>query len=71
MQEQTTYNYSALFATSYYVVQRASHARLYQGPVHLAQAVRWNVELEDAQRQWRLTGSWHSSDDRFVLEPRG
>ena len=44
---------------------------LYQGSVQLAQAVRWNVELEDAQRQWRLTGSWHPADDRFVLEPRG
>ena len=44
---------------------------LYQGSVQLAQAVRWNVELEDAQLQWRLTGSWHPADDRFVLEPRG
>ena len=44
---------------------------LYQGPVHLEQAVRWNVELEDAQRQWRLTGAWNPDDDRFVLEPRG
>lgn len=46
-------------------------AGLYQGSLQLAQAVRWNVELEDAQRQWRLTGSWNAADDRFVLEPRG
>jgi hypothetical protein len=43
----------------------------YQGPVQLAQAMRWNVELEDAQRQWRLTGAWDPAVDRFVLEPRG
>lgn len=44
---------------------------LYQATVQLAQAVRWNVELEDAQRRWRLTGTWDPADDRFVLEPRG
>jgi hypothetical protein len=44
---------------------------LYQGSVQLAPATRWNVELEDAQRQWRLTGGWNPADDRFVLEPRG
>lgn len=44
---------------------------LYQGPVQLTDAVRWNVEVEDAQRQWRLTGVWNPADDRFVLEPRG
>jgi hypothetical protein len=43
---------------------------LYQGSVQLAQAMRWNVELEDAQRQWRLTGAWNPAEDRFVLEPR-
>ena len=43
---------------------------LYQGPVQLAQAVRWNVELEDVARQWRLTGTWNPADDSFLLEPR-
>ena len=43
---------------------------LYQGAAQLAQAMRWGVELEDAQRQWRLTGTWDQADDSFVLEPR-
>ncbi len=48
---------------------RQIQAGLYHGSLQLAQAVRWNVELEDAQRQWRLTGTWNPADDRFVLEP--
>ena len=43
---------------------------LYQGAVQLAPAMRWNVELEDAQGQWRLTGGWAAADDQFVLAPR-
>ena len=43
---------------------------LYQGSVQLPEAARWNVELEDAQLQWRLTGNWNPAEDRFVLEPR-
>lgn len=44
---------------------------MYQASARLPEAARWNVELEDAQRQWRLTGSWDPSADRFVLEPKG
>jgi hypothetical protein len=43
---------------------------IYQASARLPKAARWNVELEDAQRQWRLTGSWDPSGDRIVLEPR-
>jgi uncharacterized protein len=43
---------------------------LYQAPVLLALATRWRVELEDAQRQWRLTGVWTAAQDNFVLVPR-
>jgi uncharacterized protein len=42
----------------------------YEGSALLPKAPRWNVELEDAQRQWRLTGAWDPSEDQFVLEPR-
>jgi hypothetical protein len=45
-------------------------AGLYQASMQLAPALRWDVELDDAQRQWRLAGSWYVSDDGFVLEPR-
>jgi len=44
---------------------------IYQAFAQLPDAARWNVELEDAQRQWRLTGIWDPSEDRFVLEPGG
>jgi uncharacterized protein len=43
---------------------------LYEASVQLASAGRWDVELGDSQRQWRLTGDWHPSEDRFVLEAR-
>jgi hypothetical protein len=45
-------------------------AGLYQASMQLAPALRWDVELDDTQQQWRLAGSWYVSDDRFVLEPR-
>ncbi len=43
---------------------------LYEASVQLAAAGRWDIELGDAQQQWRLTGAWHPSEDRFVLEAR-
>jgi hypothetical protein len=43
---------------------------LYEGSVQLADAGRWDVELGDTQQQWRLTGDWRPSEDRFVLEAR-
>ncbi len=43
---------------------------LYQGAVRLAPALRWNVELEDADKQWRLTGVWRAADDTFALKAR-
>jgi uncharacterized protein len=42
----------------------------YEGSVQLAPAVRWDVELGDPQRQWRLTADWYPSDATFALEPR-
>ena len=42
---------------------------MYQAAARLPQAARWNVVLEDARRQWRLTGNWDPSEDRFVLSP--
>jgi hypothetical protein len=41
---------------------------LYEANVQLADAGRWDVELADSQQQWRLTGDWRPSADRFVLE---
>lgn len=49
---------------------RRMQAGLYQAAVQLPEAVRWDVELDDAQQQWRLTGQWIAADDKFVLEPR-
>jgi hypothetical protein len=40
---------------------------LYEASVQLAAAGRWDIELADSQQQWRLTGTWHPSADRFVL----
>jgi hypothetical protein len=45
-------------------------AGVYQAPLQLAPAKRWHIELEDATKQWRLTGSWNPADSSFVLEPR-
>ncbi|MEO8004228.1 MAG: FixH family protein [Betaproteobacteria bacterium] len=45
-------------------------AGVYQSPLQLAPAKRWHVELEDAKKQWRLTGSWDPANSSFVLEPR-
>ena len=46
------------------------HPGLYEAAIMLPQAARWSVELQDAGKQWRLTGAWNQSDDRFVLVPR-
>ncbi len=43
---------------------------LYQGSIQLPDAVRWNVELEDAAKEWRLTGVWNPADDTFALKAR-
>ena len=43
---------------------------LYQGSVVLPEAARWTVELEDTQRQWRLTGTWNVFEDGFVVKSR-
>jgi hypothetical protein len=53
------------------LIARQIQPGMYQASARLPQAARWNVELEDAQRQWRLTGTWSPSEDRFVLEPKG
>lgn len=45
-------------------------AGVYRVDAQLPPAQRWDVELDDAQRQWRLNGSWRMGDDTFVLEPR-
>ena len=45
-------------------------AGVYQAPLQLAPAKRWHVELEDAKKQWRLTGSWDPADSSFVMESR-
>jgi hypothetical protein len=50
------------------VVAREIQPGLYEAAVRLADAGRWDIELGDAQQQWRLTGDWHPSEDRFVLE---
>jgi uncharacterized protein len=52
------------------VVARQIQPGLYEASVQLADAGRWDIELGDAQQQWRLTGDWHPSEDRFVLEAR-
>ena len=43
---------------------------LYEAAIKLPEAARWSVELEDARKDWRLTGNWSPSGDRFVLAPR-
>lgn len=43
---------------------------LYQASIRLPEAVRWNVELEDAARHWRLTGVWSPAEETFVLKAR-
>ena len=52
------------------VVAQQIQPGLYEVSVQLADAGRWDIELGDAQQQWRLTGDWHPTEDRFVLEAR-
>ena len=52
------------------VVALQKQSGLYEASVQLADAGRWDIELGDAQQQWRLTGDWRPSEDRFVLEAR-
>jgi len=42
----------------------------YEGGMRLADAVRWDVDLEDLQQRWRLSADWYPSEPSFVLEPR-
>jgi hypothetical protein len=53
-----------------HVSAKQIQAGLYEASVQLAAAGRWGIELGDSQQQWRLTGDWHPSEDRFVLEAR-
>ena len=41
---------------------------IYEGKVQLAAARRWDIDLEDSARTWRITGDWYPHDDHFVLE---
>jgi hypothetical protein len=42
----------------------------YEGEMDLQPAARWDIELEDAQRQWRLRGTWRPGrDETIVLTP--
>lgn len=44
----------------------------YEGEIGLTAAPRWRVVLEDAQRTWRLTGEWRTSETEvLILAPRG
>ena len=52
------------------VVAQQIQPGLYEVSLQLADAGRWDIELGDVQRQWRLTGDWHPTEDRFVLEAR-
>jgi uncharacterized protein len=52
------------------VTLKPAQTGIYQAPLQLAPAKSWHVELEDAKKQWRLTGSWDPADSSFVLEPR-
>jgi uncharacterized protein len=42
----------------------------YEAAIELSPAARWEVQLEDAERSWRLTGSWRPGEDgAFILAP--
>ncbi len=53
------------------VVAREIQPGLYEGRMQVATAIRWDIDLEDAARTWRITGDWYPRDDHFVLEPSG
>jgi uncharacterized protein len=52
------------------VVARQTQPGWYEAGLALAPAARWDVQIEDAGQQWRLTGDWYASDASFVLQPR-
>jgi hypothetical protein len=55
------------------VTLKAAQAGWYEGAVaQLGASPRWDVQLEGAQRDWRLTGQWRSAEgNAIVLQPRG
>lgn len=44
-------------------------AGVYEGAVEPLAAGHWHLSLEDAQGQWRITGSWPPGDASARLEP--
>ena len=52
---------------------RATQAGWYEGEIaDMTTAARWRIHLEGEQRDWRLTGEWHSAEgNALVLQPRG
>lgn len=52
------------------VVARSIQPGWYEASAQLADAVRWGLELGDAQQRWRLTGEWRPPASQLVLEPR-
>ena len=55
------------------VALKATQGGWYEGDIGgIGGATRWQVQLEGEQRDWRLTGQWHSADgDAVMLQPRG
>jgi hypothetical protein len=52
------------------VSARAIQPGWYEGEMQLQPAARWDVQLEDAERRWRLRGSWRPGrDETLVLTP--
>jgi len=43
----------------------------YQGELPALATGRWLVQLEDAQRGWRMTGVWRTDEALMVLTPQG
>lgn len=40
---------------------------VFAGELRAPVAGRWNLTVEDDDRRWRVSGAWHTADDRVLL----
>lgn len=51
------------------LIRRASGE--FTGELRAPVAGRWLLTLEDDDRRWRVSGAWHTDEDRVSLRPAG
>jgi len=52
------------------VLAKQTRPGWYEAAIELAPAARWDIQLEDSDAHWRLSGDWYTGDTTFILQPR-